>query len=85
MPDFIPLHQGMTTREIVNVLKEMHHVDVSHTLTSKVTDAVKKQVTEWQNRLLNALYPIIYLNCIVVKVCYSGSVINKAVFLSLGY
>lgn len=76
--------KGMTTREIVATFKEMYDADVSPTLISKVTDAVKEQVTEWQNRQLDALYPIVYLDCIVVKVRQNGSVINKAVFLALG-
>ncbi|HDK2558873.1 TPA: IS256 family transposase [Escherichia coli] len=76
--------KGMTTREIVATFKEMYDTDVSPTLISKVTDAVKDQVTEWQNRQLNALYPIVYMDCIVVKVRQNGSVINKAVFLALG-
>ncbi|HEX4502761.1 MAG TPA: IS256 family transposase [Scandinavium sp.] len=76
--------KGMTTREIVATFKEMYDADVSPTLISKVTDTVKEQVTEWQNRSLDALYPIVYLDCIVVKVRQSGNVINKAVFLALG-
>lgn len=76
--------KGMTNREIVATFKEMYDVDVSPTLISKVTDAVKEQVTEWQNRQLDALYPIVYMDCIVVKVRQNGSVINKAVFLALG-
>lgn len=76
--------KGMTTREIVATFKEMYDADVSPTLISKVTDAVKEQVTEWQNRPLDSLYPIVYLDCIVVKVRQNGSVINKAVFLALG-
>jgi putative transposase len=76
--------KGMTTREIVSTFKEMYDADVSPTLISKVTDAVKEQVTEWQNRQLDALYPIVYMDCIVVKVRQNGSVINKAVFLALG-
>ncbi|WP_345831042.1 IS256 family transposase [Erwinia sp. HDF1-3R] len=76
--------KGMTTREIVATFKEMYDADVSPTLISKVTDAVKEQVAEWQNRPLDALYPIVYLDCIVVKVRHGGSVINKAVFLALG-
>ena len=43
-----------------------------------------EQVAEWQNRPLDALYPIVYMDCIVVKVRHNGSVINKAVFLALG-
>ena len=62
----------------------MYDADVSPTLISKVTDAVKEQVTEWQNRQLDALYPIVYMDCIVVKVLQKGSVINKSVFLELG-
>jgi putative transposase len=49
-----------------------------------LTDAVKERVIEWQSRPLDAIYPIIYLDCIVVKVHQEGSVINKAVFLALG-
>lgn len=69
--------KGMTTREIVTTLKEMYDADVSPTLISKVTDAVKEQVTEWQNRQLDALYLIVYMDCIVVKVRQNSSVINK--------
>ncbi|AOA58590.1 IS256 family transposase [Acinetobacter larvae] len=76
--------KGMTTREIVATFKEMYDADVSATLISKVTDSVKEQVVEWQNRPLDGLYPIIYMDCIVVKVRQDGSVINKSVFLALG-
>lgn len=76
--------KGMSTREIVATFKEMYDADVSPTLISKVTDAVKEQVTEWQNRQLDTLYPIVYMDCIVVKVRQNGRVINKAVFLALG-
>ncbi|WP_145509125.1 IS256 family transposase [Yersinia alsatica] len=76
--------KGMTTREIVSTFKEMYDADVSPTLISKVTDAVKEQVIEWQNRPLNSLYPIVYLDCIVIKVRQEGTVINKSVFLALG-
>ena len=51
----------MTTRDIVATFKEMYDADVSPTLISKVTDAVKEQVIEWQNRPLDALYPIVYM------------------------
>lgn len=51
----------MTTRDIVATFKEMYDADVSPTLISKVTDAVKEQVTEWQNRPLDTVYPIVYL------------------------
>lgn len=76
--------KGMTTRDIVETFKELYDADVSPTLISKVTDAVKEQVIEWQNRPLEALYPIVYLDCIVVKIRHDGQVINKSVFLALG-
>jgi putative transposase len=49
-----------------------------------VTDAVKEQVIEWQNRPLDAFYPIVYMDCIVVKYVKTSLVINKAVYLALG-
>ncbi|WP_177335964.1 IS256 family transposase, partial [Klebsiella quasipneumoniae] len=51
---------------------------------SKVTDAVMEQVVEWQNRPLDTVYPIVYLDCIVLKVRQDSRVINKSVFLALG-
>lgn len=76
--------QGMTTREIVATFKEMYGADVSASLISKVTDAVIEQVVEWQSRPLDAVYPIVYLDCIVVKIRQDKHVINKAVYLALG-
>lgn len=75
--------KGMKTREITITFKEMYDVDISPTLISKVTDSVKEQVVEWQNRPLENLYPIIFLDCIAVKVKQDGSIINKSVFLAL--
>ncbi|MET2900469.1 IS256 family transposase [Vibrio rotiferianus] len=76
--------KGMTTREIVATFKEMYDADVSPTLISKVTDSVLEQVIEWQSRPLDEIYPIVYLDCIVVKVRHDKQVINKAVYLALG-
>ncbi len=76
--------QGMTTREIVTTFKEMYGADVSATLISKVTAAVIEQVVEWQSRPLDAIYPIVYLDCIVVKIRQDKQVINKAIYLALG-
>ena len=76
--------KGMTTRDIVATFKEMYDADVSATLISKVTDAVLEQVIEWQSRPLDAVYPIVYLDCIVVKVRKDKQVINKSVYLALG-
>ena len=76
--------QGMTTREIVTTFKEMYGADVSPALISKVTDAVIEQVIEWQSRPLDPVYPIVYLDCIVVKIRQDKRVINKAIYLALG-
>ncbi len=76
--------KGMTTREIVATFKEMYDADVSASLISKVTDAVLEQVVEWQSRPLDEVYPIVYLDCIVVKIRQDKQVINKAVYLALG-
>jgi transposase-like protein len=76
--------KGMTTREIVATFKEMYDADISATLISRVTDAVIEQVVEWQSRPLDAVYPIVYLDCIVVKIRQDKRVINKAIYLALG-
>jgi len=76
--------KGMTTREIVATFKEMYGADVSASLISKVTDAVIEEVVEWQSRPLDAVYPIVYLDCLVVKIRQDKRVINKAVYLALG-
>ena len=76
--------KGMTTREIQATFKEMYNADVSPTLISKVTEAVIDEVIEWQSRPLDAVYPIVYLDCIVVKVRQDKQVINKSIFLALG-
>lgn len=76
--------KGMTTREIVDTFKEMYDADVSPTLISKVTNAVIEQVVEWQSRPLDAIYPIVYLDCIVVKVRQDKRVMNKSIYLALG-
>lgn len=81
----LSLHaKGMTTRDIVATFKEMYGADVSPTLISKVTDAVIEDVIEWQSRPLDAVYPIVYLDCIVVKVRQDKHVINKSIYLALG-
>ena len=76
--------KGMTNREIVAFFKEMYDAEVSASLISKVTDAVIEQVTQWQNRPLDSLYPVVYLDCIVVKVRQNASIVNKSVYLGSG-
>jgi len=76
--------KGMSTEEIVESFKELYGADVSSGLISQVTDAVLDQISEWQNRPLEELYPILYLDCIMVKVRQDRRVINKAVYVALG-
>lgn len=99
-PQLIPKHQtrwkgfddkilslyarGMTVREIQGHLEEMYGAEVSPTLISSVTDAVMEEVKAWQGRPLDALYPVVYLDCIHVKVRDAGAVRVKAVYLAIG-
>ena len=76
--------KGMSTRDIVATFQEMYGAEVSPALISRVTDAVLDQVMEWQSRPLDDLYPIVYLDCIVIKIRQDKRVINKAIYLALG-
>ena len=76
--------RGMTVREIQSHLEEMYGAQVSPTLISSVTDAVMDDAKAWQARPLDALYPIVYLDCIHVKTRDTGAVRVKAVYLALG-
>jgi putative transposase len=99
-PQLIPKHQtrwtgfddkiislysrGMTVREIQQHLTEMYGTEVSATLISTVTDAVIDEVKQWQSRPLDAVYPIVYLDCIHVKIRDTGAVRAKAAYLAIG-
>lgn len=76
--------RGMTVREIQGHLEELYGTEVSPALISSVTDAVLDEVKAWQSRPLDGLYPIVYLDCVHVKVRDSGAVRVKAVYLALG-
>ena len=76
--------RGMSVREIQGHLRELYGIDVSPDLVSAVTDAVLDEVTEWQNRPLEALYPLIFFDAIRIKVRDEGTVRNKAVYVALG-
>jgi transposase-like protein len=75
--------RGLSVREIQRHLKEIYGAKVSLSLISSVTDAVSEDVKLRQARPLNALYPILYLDCIHVKVRDSGAVRNKTVYLAI--
>ncbi len=76
--------RGMTVREIQSHLIEMYGAEISPTLISSVTDAVMEDVKQWQSRPLDAVYPVIYLDCIHVKIRDAGAVRTKAVYLAIG-
>jgi transposase-like protein len=75
--------RGMSTRDIAATFEEMFGAKVSHDVISKVTESVQEQVELWQNRPLDAVYPIVYLDCLQVKVHQDKRVINKAIYLAL--
>jgi putative transposase len=76
--------RGMTVREIQGFMAEMYAVDVSPDLISSVTDAVMSEVTTWQARPLEAMYPVVFFDALRVKIRENGVVRNKAVYLALG-
>ncbi len=76
--------RGMTVRDIQAHLEDIYSVDVSPDLISRVTSAVTEDVAAWQNRPLDAVYPIVYLDALMVKVRDQGVVRNKAVYIALG-
>lgn len=76
--------KGMSTREIVATFQEMHSANISASLISKVTDSVIQKVVAWQSRPLDSVYPIVYLDWIVLKIRQDRQVINKAIYLALG-
>jgi len=75
--------RGLSTRDIQDELKEMYEVEVSPSLVSEVTDAVLSEVRSWQSRALEALYPVVYLDCIFVKLRVDGSVRTQAVYVAI--
>ena len=100
-PQLIPKHQtrwtgfddkiislysrGMTVREIQSHLSEMYGTDISPSNISSLTDAVVEDVKQWQSRPLDAVYPVVYLDCIHVKVRDAGAVRAKTIYLAIGH
>ncbi|MGH7341329.1 MAG: IS256 family transposase, partial [Candidatus Rokuibacteriota bacterium] len=99
-PQIVPKHQrrfagfderiiamyarGMSVRDIQAHLRELYHVEVGHDLISRVTDAVLEDVREWQARPLEDVYPILFLDALVVKVRDGGAVRNRACYVAIG-
>ena len=75
--------RGMTTRDIRAHLREIYGVEVSADLISRVTDAVVEELAEWQARPLDAVYPVVFIDALMVKI-RDGVVTNRAVYLAIG-
>jgi putative transposase len=76
--------RGMSVRDIQAHLAELYGVEVGHDLISRVTDAVLDDVREWQARPLEDVYPILFLDALIVKVRDGGAVRNKACYVAVG-
>lgn len=76
--------KGMSTRDIANSFKEMYGADISATLVSKVTESVLEKVIQWRSRPLDEVYPIVYMDGIVIKVRQDKQVIRKTTYIALG-
>ena len=76
--------RGLSTRDISAHLQEIYGVNVSRDLISRVTDAVMDDVREWAKRPLEDVYPIVFLDCMVLKIREGGSVQRRALYLALG-
>jgi putative transposase len=76
--------KGLSTREIRDHLEEIYGVEVSPALISSVTDSVMEDVRGWQERPLEAVYPIVYLDALRVKMRVDGTVTNRCVYIALG-
>lgn len=76
--------RGMTTRDIASAMQDLYGVNVSHTLISQVTDSVLDELRAWQNRPLESIYPILWLDGIQVKVRSGKQVENRSAHVVLG-
>ena len=76
--------RGLTTRDIRRELARMYGVEVSPELISRITDGVVDELREWQNRPLDAVFPILYIDALVVKVRTGGTVTNRPAYLAVG-
>ena len=76
--------KGMSLSDIKIQMQELYGADISESLISKITDSVADEVKAWQNRALENVYPIVFFDCLVVKVRHEKRIINKAVYVALG-
>ena len=76
--------KGMTTRDVQQTLEELYDVEVSPGLISQVTEAVQEEVRQWQARPLDEVYPIVFLDGLVVKVRVDGRITQQTIYLAVG-
>jgi putative transposase len=76
--------RGMSTKEISEHIKSLYHTDVSAEFISRVTDSVIDGLKDWQNRRLDPVYPILYMDAIRVKIRDEGQIRSKAIYLAIG-
>ena len=77
--------KGMSTRDIQAEVEDLYGITLSPSMISKITDKVIATATEWQNRMLDEIYPIVYLDAMYFKVRSNRKIVNKAVYICLGY
>ena len=77
--------KGMSTRDIQAEVEDLYGITLSPSMISKITDKVIATATEWQNRMLDEIYPIVYLDAMYFKVRSNGKIVNKAVYICLCY
>lgn len=76
--------KGMSTRNIATQINEMYGMDISPTLISNITDKVIPMVKEWQNRPLESVYPIIFMDAVHFKVRKDNAIVSKAAYAVIG-
>ena len=77
--------KGITTSDIQAEIEDLYGITISPSMVSKITDKVIATANEWQNRMLDKIYPIVYLDAMYFKVRSNGKIVNKAVYICLGY
>ena len=77
--------KGITTSDIQAEIEDLYGITISPSMVSKITNKLIATATEWQNRMLDKIYPIVYLDAMYFKVRSNGKIVNKAVYICLGY
>lgn len=77
--------KGMTTSDIQAEIEDLYGITLSPSMMSRITDKVMDSAVEWQNRSLEKVYPIVYLDALYFKVRSNGKIVNKVVYICLGY